>query len=102
MGFLPKKRRTLPELEEEKERLTVEEEVTTKQAEIAEREAVISELRKKYGSGWAKTLGISKLTDLSTLRSFLVSAKKGLEKQAYSGGGSPVSRLNDYRGITKA
>jgi len=103
MGF--RGRASLEELEEKRDRVVIEEEIVTKEAEIAERTAVISELKKRYGKGWAKTLGISKFTDLSTLKSFLMSAKKGLEKQSSRGPSrdtSPISRAFDYRGITKA
>ena len=101
MGFL-KGRRSIAEMEEEKEYLTVEEECLTKKAEIAEREAVISELRKKYGTGWAKVLGVSKLTDLSTLRSFLRGAKAGLDRQGGSPSKTAVSKMMDFGGMTKA
>ena len=96
------KKKTIGELEEEKEHLTVEEEVLTKKAEIAEREAVIAQLKKQYGTSWAKTLGISKFTDLATLRSFLVSAKKGLEKQGTSSSSSPLSKMLTFRGLPRA
>lgn len=81
MGFF-KRKPTMSELEDERDRLNIQEESMTKRAEIAEREAVIAQLKKQYGSSWMKTLGVSKFTDLSTLRSFLVSAKQGLEGQA--------------------
>lgn len=104
-----KKKPSIMELEEKRERLTIEEECMTKEAEIEERRAVISELKKRYGSGWAKTLGISKFTDLSTLKSFLMSAKQGIESQARGSGGSPrgdtstpVSRTASFKGITRA
>jgi len=102
MAFKVGRRMSIDQLEAEKEHLTVEEEVLTKKAEIAEREAVISELKKKYGHGWAKTLGISRFTDLSTLRSFLVSAKRGLEKQASSGSDTPLSKVFSFKGMPKA
>lgn len=88
-----KKKKTVDELEEERDRLVIEEEVVSKQADIAERKAVIAELKKQYGPNWARTLGISKLTDLSTLRSFLKGAKKGLEGQA-SGSNSMRSLMS--------
>lgn len=81
-----RKKKSTDELEEERDHLIVEEEVVSKTAEIEEKKAVIKELKSKYGSSWAKTLGISKLTNLTTLRTFLVSAKKGLEKQSRTGG----------------
>lgn len=102
MGFLPKKKLTLGELEEEKERATIEEEILTKKASSAEREAVISELKKQYGKGWKKLLGASKWTDLSTLRGFLKNAKQGMEKRVSSEGGTPISRMCSYQGVKKA
>lgn len=82
MPLVKKEEPTIDELEERKERAVLEEEILTKEAESEERRAVISELRKKYGKGWAKRLGLSKLTDISTLRSFLRGSKQGMEKQA--------------------
>lgn len=102
MSFLPKRKLTLDELEEKKERVTIEEEILTKEAESAEREAVISELRKKYGKGWKKLLGAGKLTDLSTLRSFLKGAKQGMEKHTAREGSTPVSRMCGFQGVKRA
>jgi len=102
MGFLPKRSRTIGELEEDKERVILEEEIMTKKAEIAEREAVIAQLKKKYGKNWASILGTSKFTDLSTLKSFLVSAKKGMEKQASSGASTPIGRMTSFKGLPRA
>jgi len=93
---------TINELEEEKERLVVTEEIASKHAEIAEREAVIAQLKSQYGRNWAQTLGISKLTDLSTLRSFLKNAKQGLQSQATRDGSMPMGRLYDFKGVPKA
>ena len=102
MGFLNKKK-SMEQLEEESEHLTIESEISSKKADIAEREAVVSELKKKYGSGWAKTLGVSKFTDLHTLRSFLVSAKQGLEKKAGSGFATPISQAaTSFKGLPRA
>ncbi len=100
-----KKEESLEELEGRRDRVVVEDEIVSKEADMAERRVVISELKSKYGKSWAKTLGISKFTDLSSLKSFLVSAKQGLEKQSNRSPGkdsSPISRAFDYRGITKA
>lgn len=102
MALNLRKRKSVGELEEERDRLTIEEEVLSKKQEITEREVVIAELKKKYGKGWAKTLGVSKFTDLSTLRSFLVSAKKGLEKQASSGSNTPISKMFSFKGMPRA
>jgi len=91
-----KQKKTMSELEEDKERVTIETEILSKEAEKAEREAVISELKSKYGHGWSKILGISKYANLQTLRSFLVSAKQGLERQAASTS-SPLGRAGSER-----
>lgn len=93
MGFLSKKKPTLEQLEEERDRAVIEEETYTKKAEIAERQAVISELEKKYGKSWTKRLGISKLTDLVTLRSFLKGTKTSMEGEANKIGGSTLKSL---------
>jgi hypothetical protein len=76
------RRKSPEELEEELDRAELESHVVTKRAEIEERKAVISQLKKEYGGGWQKMLGVSKLTDLSTLKSFLHGAKKGMAKQS--------------------
>lgn len=102
MGLLTKRKPTMDELEEKKERVTIEEEILTKEAESAEREAVISELRKKYGKGWPKLLGASKFTDLSTLRGFLKNAKQGMEKRTSRDGSTPLSKLCGFQGVKKA
>jgi len=73
-------RKSPDELGEEVERLKLEEEVVTHKAQIAEKEAITRELKKKYGPKWMQILGINKLTDLTTLRSFLKTAKQGMEK----------------------
>ena len=93
-----KRKKTMAELEEDKERVTIETEILSKEAEKAEREAVISDLKSKYGHGWAKVLGISRFASLQTLRSFLVSAKQGLEKQAASSS-RPLSRTGEIRRV---
>jgi len=93
MGFLGKKKPTMEQLEEERDRAVIEEETYTKKAEIAERQAVISELERKYGKGWWKKLGISKLTDLTTLRSFLKNTKSGMEKESGNVGSQTLKSL---------
>lgn len=67
-------------LEKELERLKLETEVEGQRAQLEERKAVIHQLKEHYGPGWKQQLGINKLTDLSTLRSFLTNAKKGMMK----------------------
>ena len=91
-----KRKKPIAELEEDRERVTIETEILSKEAEKAEREAVISELKSKYGHGWAKVLGINKFASLTTLRSFLVSAKQGMQKEAASTSSS-LSRVNSRR-----
>ena len=91
-----KRKKPIAELEEDRERVTIETEILSKEAEKAEREAVISELKSKYGHGWAKILGVSRFANLQTLRSFLVSAKRGMEREAASTSSS-LSRVNSRR-----
>lgn len=74
MGFFSRKKST-EELEEELEGLKIETESVEYRSHIAEREAVIRQLKKEYGPNWKKLLGVSKMTDLSTLRSFLTRVK---------------------------
>lgn len=81
MGFFSRKK-TLAELEEESERLSLEVEVSSKKVDLAEREAVIKEIKKQYGPSWKKILGLKGLVDISTLRSFLTTAKEGLRSEA--------------------
>jgi hypothetical protein len=71
-------------LEKELERLKLETEVEGQRAQLEERKAVIHQLKATYGPGWKQQLGISKLTDLPTLRSFLANAKKGMQKESAS------------------
>jgi hypothetical protein len=76
-----KRRKSVEELEEELDTVKVEDEISSHKAQIAEREAVISQLKKQYGRDWSKTLGVSKLTDTATLKSFLQSANRGMRQQ---------------------
>jgi hypothetical protein len=91
---------TLSELDEQLERIEVTDKIRSKQADIAEKDAVIAQLKKQYGPSWAKRLGVSKLTDIASLRSFLRGAKKGME-QAASVKGTPLNPSN-FKGITRA
>lgn len=100
--FTKERRKTIDELEDEKERATIEEEILTKKAESAEREAVISELKKKYGKGWTRLLGTNNRATLETLRGFLKNAKQGMEGQARRGTDTPVSRMCSFQGVKKA
>jgi len=63
-------------------KLEIQEEVADREARVAEKEAIVKELRRKYGPDWRKTLGIDKLTDMETLKSFLSSAKTGMSKSS--------------------
>jgi len=81
MGVLDGKKRSEDQLYEEAARLEIEEEVTSREETIAQREAVIKQLKKQYGPNWMRDLGLNRLTDLGTLRSFLTAAK-GSMKQA--------------------
>jgi len=93
------KKPTMEELENEKERAIIEEEIMTKRAETAERQAVISELKKKYGGGWMSLLGVNKLTDVSTLRSFLKGSKQGMEKFASQ---NKMNKMYTMQGVKRA
>lgn len=92
MGFFDKK--DVDTLESERDRLEIESEVMSKKAEVAEKEAIIAQLKKQYGRNWKSILGIDKL-DLATLRSFLKTAKQGIERAGGPRGNallSPVSK----------
>jgi len=114
MGLFNKKD-SIDELESRKDRLEIESEVMNKEAEIAEKEAIIAQLKKQYGRNWRSTLGVDRL-DLQTLRTFLKTAKEGLErrevqkgnpflspilKSAVGGPASPISILPPL-GVRKA
>lgn len=79
MGIFSRKQ-SIEQLEEENERLAIEAQVYDKRTHIEERKSVIKQLKQQYGSSWSKILGVGKMTDLSTLKSFLVGSKKGLSK----------------------
>ena len=114
MGLFDRKD-SIDELEGRKDRLEIESEVVSKEAEIAEKEAIIAQLKKQYGRNWRSTLGVDRL-DLQTLRTFLKTAKEGLErrevqkgnpflspilKSAVGGPASPISILPPS-GVRKA
>lgn len=102
MPLFKKEEPTMDELEEQRDRAIITEEILTKEAESEERRAVISELKKKYGKGWKKLLGANNLTTLSTLRSFLRTAKKGMEGQTARDSSTPIGRMHSFQGIRKA
>ena len=77
MGFL-KRKRNIDELYQEAARLEVQEDVSTKEASVAEKEAIVRRLKKEYGPNWRKIVGVPNTKDLSSLRSFLTSAKSGM------------------------
>ncbi len=90
--MVPFKKKSLDTLHEDLERVKLEEEIANSRAEKAEREAIISQLKEQYGSGWQKILGVGKLSDLLTLRSFLKGSKNKLQKQtSHSSLLSPVT-----------
>ena len=104
MGLFNRKK-SVEQLQEEGESLTIEEENSSRRANIAEKEAVIRQLKERYGSGWQKTLGVNKLTDLGTLKGFLRSANQGLKNQAShsSGQGTPLQeKVTSFKGLPRA
>ena len=81
MGLFDRKKS--PEaMEEELEYSKMEAEILTYKSATEERKAVIAQLKKQYGTNWAKRLGISKLLDLQSLKGFLASSKAGLRATA--------------------
>lgn len=86
MGILDGKKESEEKLYEEASKLEIQEEVTDRRSRIAQREAVIKELKREYGPDWKKTLGISSLMDVESLKSFLSSAKVSMSRA-----GNPVS-----------
>ena len=92
MGFLNKER-TVDQLDSDLERVKLEEEINTHRANSVEREMVVKELKKKYGRDWMHILGVDKLTDISTLRSMLVGARKSMESMNKSS--KPANFITD-------
>lgn len=86
-------KKSAEELEEERDYLQIESEVVGRKAEIAEKESVIKQLKREHGPRWMQVLGISKSTDLSTLKSFLTSSKNRMEKSAAKMGNPRLSPL---------
>lgn len=78
MGLLTRKKESIEELEDRRDRLVIEEEVTSREAAIAEKKAIVRELKARYGSDWKHILSLGGRLDLQTLRSALVGMKKGL------------------------
>ncbi len=70
------------EIEQKIEKTEEKSRLASAEAELAQKEAVVKELKQKYGKNWAKTLGVDKLTDLASLRSFLKGANQGLRHQS--------------------
>lgn len=79
MGFL-KRDKSVEELEDEREKVKIQADTASYRSQIAEREAVVKQLKRQYGGGWQKLLGVTKNTDMSTLKSFLTGAKSGAAK----------------------
>ncbi len=82
MGVLDGKKVAEDRLFEDAARLEIQEEVATREESIAQREAVVKQLKKQYGPNWMRDLGLNKLTNMDTLRSFLTSAKAGMAKSS--------------------
>jgi len=79
MGFLSKKQ-DIGKAQEELEFYKVKSESLKYQSEAAEREAVIKQLKREYGPGWKKLLGLGGGEDSQTLKSFLSSFKVKAKK----------------------
>jgi len=79
MGFLGKKQ-DIGKAQEELEYYKVKSESLKYQSEAVEREAVIKQLKREYGPGWKKLLGLGGGEDNSTLKSFLSSFKVKAKK----------------------
>lgn len=95
MSLFGKRKESVDQLEEKRDRLIIESDIASKEQEIAEREATIKELRKRYGPGWKNILGLKGRVDLSTLRSILDGMKKGLKGKGgalYNPNLSPLPR----------
>ena len=82
------------QIEKKIEGLKMEEELVTQEVAVAEKKAVIKQLNREYGSNWSKILGATKLTDLTTLRSFLSGANKGMKSMSNSFTGSNNKIVN--------
>jgi len=72
-------KRTPEELEQKVDSLKAENEVLSHEQSIAEKKAVIRQLKREHGTDWMKVLGLNRMPSLSTLRSFLQSANKGIK-----------------------
>ena len=80
MSLFKSKEKTEEERYETISKLRTEGEELDVRMEIAEKKAVISQLEKQYGHNWRTVLGVSRLTDISTLKSFLTGSKRSLEQ----------------------
>ena len=78
MGFLPKRKKDIGELDADLDKVKVEEEIATHEANKAEKEAIIKQLKSQYGFNWKSLLGIKGDADTSTLRSLLKGAKDSM------------------------
>jgi hypothetical protein len=92
MGLFSKKQ-TIEELEDERDRSRLKADIAGYQSQEAERQALVKQLKREYGGGWKKLLGVSGRADNSTLRSFLSGAKQGMEKQARPIRENPLRRM---------
>jgi hypothetical protein len=92
MGLFSKKQ-TIEELEDERDRSRLKADIAGYQSQEAERQALVKQLKREYGGGWKKLLGVSGRADNSTLRSFLSGAKQGMARQASPIKENPLRRL---------
>lgn len=92
MGLFSKKK-SIEELEEDKDRAKLEADIAGYKSQEAERKALVQQLKREYGGGWKKYLGLSGKQDNSTLRSFLSGAKQGMAKQAGPIKENPLRRM---------
>ena len=90
-----KHKKTTEELEEDLEHVKLEDEALTHTKDMAEKKAVIKQLERDYGPQWKKMLGVSSLTDLSSLRSFLKSANQGMRTMSDRNSASGLSKTGN-------
>lgn len=74
MGLFSKPH-NLEKVEKDKAYYKAESEMLQYKSEAEEKKAVIQQLKKEYGPGWKKLLGIGGKEDSSTLKSFLTRFK---------------------------
>ncbi len=85
-----RRRPPVEKMEQNIDDLRVQNEEAELQAQLEEKKAIIAELKRKYGPGWRRILGINDLS-LANLRNFARTASVGLRSQAQSFGTSNTS-----------